>query len=436
MDIIDAVIGLDFGTATTKVVVQTPYYNNKMSVPVSFDAINPAHSYLLPSQIYVNPDGQVSLTNLADFTVETNLKYRLIKSKRKTEDLLNSRDGVLTVLFLSSVIAYTKNWYIKNYKNKYFPNSQIRWAINIGIPSNGYDDENQVIFYRTITWIAYRISNYIDSLNVDKLKNHILSLTKDLPNYINVVPEVISEAIGYARSSERNPGLHFIMDIGASTLDFTGFILEENQGDDLYPILYADVQLLGALELHRVRQKKIFLKLLGWYDEQMNSYESYKAIPNSIDGYFPDNDYINSHFLEDFQKEFSNRCRTSLNKMICEVRKRRDPHSDRWKELLPIFVCGGGSHLDFYHDIIKQSEFNLKDTIKGFKGYNKKTLNKPDNLIVSGDIDYNRLAVAYGLSTPYDDIGEIKPQYRIRDIETKYSQKYDYDNTPYNKDQV
>ena len=90
MDIIDAVIGLDFGTATTKVVVQTPYFNNKMSVPVSFNAINPAHNYLLPSQIYVNTDGQVSLTNLTDFTLESNLKYRLIKSRRKAENLLKS----------------------------------------------------------------------------------------------------------------------------------------------------------------------------------------------------------------------------------------------------------------------------------------------------------------------------------------------------------
>lgn len=76
---------------------------------------------------------------------------------------------------------------------------------------------------------------------------------------IEVVPEVAAQAVGYARSTLRDPGLHLLVDVGATTLDICGFILHQAEGRDRYELLTTTVERLGALELHRER-----LGALSW----------------------------------------------------------------------------------------------------------------------------------------------------------------------------
>ena len=51
----------------------------------------------------------------------------------------------------------------------------------------------------------------------------------------------------------RHPGLHAVIDIGASTLDVCGIELLAKDGEDAYELLTADVRDFGFLELHSRR---------------------------------------------------------------------------------------------------------------------------------------------------------------------------------------
>ena len=123
--------------------------------------------------------------------------------------------------------------------------------------------------------------------------------------------------------------------------------------------------------------------------------------------------------------------------MVIQVHRNRDPYSSRWKEGLPLFICGGGSHLEIYERIVEFSNINLSFQLKEVAGFNIKKLVKPQNLISTDpNLDYARLAVAYGLSTPYEDIGKVTPQYKVGDIVRNRSRKYDNVPSYYDKDMV
>lgn len=438
MNYLDVIIGLDFGTASTKVVMQTPYYYGKQAVPVNFKYIDANYSFLLPSQIYLSNDGYFSLKYKSNYSILNNLKFKLINSEKSLNELLNSKNSVYITAFLANVISYSKKYFIETQKQIYQNNFKFRWWVNIGIPSAGYDDEDLRLFFRAITWIASEFGNSIDNLKMQDIEKKLSNIKKtNIPEEFQVIPEVISEAIGYAKSPEKDPGLHFIMDVGASTLDLTSFILAESEGDDSYTILYTDVVPLGTLPLYRLRQKKVFFDIISWYHKKMNEIKSFEPIPDNIHDYFPDDRFIQEHSLEKYEKKFLDQCTQKLNAMVFSVHKNRAPFSRRWNEKLPLFMCGGGSHLEFYHRVVEYSSYSITKYLKDLHGYNKKRLNKPSNLIVDdGEIDYTRLAVAYGLSIPYDDIGRIIPQNKVANIERKRSTKYDNLPNYYDKDMV
>jgi hypothetical protein len=60
---LDLVIGLDVGTAATKVVVRSPFYAGGRAVAVSFGDLGHRTSpYLLPTRLWIQSDGGLSLT--------------------------------------------------------------------------------------------------------------------------------------------------------------------------------------------------------------------------------------------------------------------------------------------------------------------------------------------------------------------------------------
>ncbi|MBC8425585.1 hypothetical protein H8E07_15835, partial [bacterium] len=104
---------------------------------------------------------------------------------------------------------------------------------------------------------AWHLSVTPGSVTLDRAFTALGDPAGDVPHLFDfgVIPEVAAEVVGYARSDLRRPGLHFLVDAGAGTLDVAGFVLHEDQGENLYPILSASVRPHGSLALLRARRE-------------------------------------------------------------------------------------------------------------------------------------------------------------------------------------
>ena len=75
----DLVIGLDFGTSASKVVVQTPDIGGGQAYTVDFGSFaHPSMAYILPTRLWVTPKGVCSLEPRKDARLVNDIKLELI----------------------------------------------------------------------------------------------------------------------------------------------------------------------------------------------------------------------------------------------------------------------------------------------------------------------------------------------------------------------
>ncbi len=102
---------------------------------------------------------------------------------------------------------------------------------------------------------------------------------------------------------------------------------------------------------------------------------------------------------------------------LVDLKTKRDPRSPRWRGKMPLFLSGGASNMAFYHESIKAISQNLAKRYQPCEGIERLALSKPDNLEADVEDDaYHRLAVAWGLSYPETDIGNVTPPSEIPDV--------------------
>jgi hypothetical protein len=170
-------------------------------------------------------------------------------------------------------------------------------------------------------------------------------------------------------------GLHLISDIGASTFDIATFVLNENRyGEDQYSLLATEVEPLRVLRLQEMRKTGQ-------------------------------------------EAKFREICKSVISHVVWVTKKQRDPNSPAWEKGLPSFIYGGGALEELYGQLFIEVEDELSRQLS-MKGFEVKTLPIPSDLSPSDLLNssYSRLAVAYGLSFSYLDIGSIKPPRSIQDV--------------------
>jgi hypothetical protein len=225
-----------------------------------------------------------------------------------------------------------------------------------------------------------------------------------------------AEVVGYARSHLRDEGLHVLVDIGASTLDVCGFILHAAGGDDCYELLTADVQQLGTMALYRRRVLGVHKAVEAHVAELWSKCDPVKAIPETSNEYLPHSNMLEK-YVTNAGEQYEGECRRMLWKTIVDLKTRRDPRSPRWRGELPLFVCGGGSAMAFYHGAISKLSGQLASFYTGCEGIKKCLLPKPEQLVAEIDAqNYHQLAVAWGLSYPEYDIGSVTRPGEIEDV--------------------
>ena len=406
-DTVDLVIGLDFGTSSTKVVIRSPFMARSRAIAVPWRCGNSRQTYLLSTVLYENGRGEFDLNPSEDVQrILHDLKINLMDKPEQPDAKAQA------VAYLGLTLRTARQWLLETQKDVYGA-YRIRWALNMGIPSSGYDDEIMRAAFGSVARAAWKLSLQPDLPTLDTATKalHTADYESNSSVEIGVVPEIAAEVVGYARSRWRREGLHIMVDVGASTIDICGFVLHSREGDDRYELLTALVKRLGMHELHLRRMDAIKATNARVRAGVPTELSPHMAIPD--DGC----DYVNDPLeplrkkLKKIDRDYVGEFTKALMKVIMALRKCRYPNSPNWKSGLPVFVAGGGGQFCLVSDAIGRVHERIKRSFTDAAGIDSKrlpTLETLENTDLSDGIA-ERLAVTYGLSFDRFGIGEITP---------------------------
>lgn len=405
----DAIIGFDFGTATTKAVVRLPYLPGKPAFTVSFASLaEPGFPHLLPGRLCELKDHSFSLTPSPGGSVFSGLKLALMN------------DGSHDDLARAAIFVGLATRHVRDFANqltKKVGNYDFRWSMNLGIPSAGYGGRREHALFQQAATAGWRLSAVDDPITMERAWEAIE--TGPPAEDVQIVPEVAAEVVGYARSDRRQPGLHLMMDVGASTLDLSAFVLDEREGDDNYHILTALVERFGVHELHRRRLQvaRGGSSHGAKIREAVLEEEPLGALPERAAAYVEEASDELLRDLDDVDEWFRKESTRALSRVVLTARK-RDPRSRNWQPGLPLFLCGGGGQMSLFQEAIELSSDRIVGNLHQCGRLRTIPLESPSDLD-AGDVSpemFARLAVAYGLSYSADDIGQITPPDAIPDL--------------------
>lgn len=435
---LDIVVGVDFGTSSTKVVVRAPYYTGTPAFAVPFgDLAHKSLEYLLPTWLFVDKDGNCSLTSMPGASILTDIKIGLMQNPLCR---IESASGppwdvsaiTVSAAYLALVLRYVRCWFLAN-KRGIFGEFTLRWSFNLGLPAAIDDDPKLREAFDISGKAAWILSKRTGPITIDAAQDAIKDIkcsTVETDFAFDLIPEVIAEVMGYARSISRNDGLHLLVDVGASTLDVCSFNLHVREGDDHFPILTADVDLLGAKRLHSVR-----IDGTGAANPVDES-DPGNIIPDDIEAYVEEGQEAGGEILGKIvtaENSFKDKCEKLLRRTIIDLRMSRYPLAPCWDGRLPIFVCGGAKSMRMYRGVVSDIHNWLREKyIPSSQGIRQIELPKPESLDAKiDDESYHRLAVAWGLSyesfnigiyTRPDDIDNVSPP-PVQNHEGKYISK-------------
>lgn len=387
---LDVIVGVDLRTSFTKVVVNVPFYVGAPAFAVPFgEFADESLKYLLPTQLFIDEDRRCSFDSTLGASVLRGVKLGLMNEPNEGIDPASgspceASSITVAVAYLALVLRYVRRWFIAD-KREVFGEFYLKWSCNLGLPAAVDDDEklrNTFSISHKAAWLASRQPGPVTIDGAQKAIDDVEFAryeSEEMPTDFELRPEVIAEVAGYANSPLRNEGLHLLVDIGASTLDVCSFNLgpRQHEGGDRVPILTADLDLLGVEILRQKRAERAGA-----------------------------------------ESKFRNDCKKILTRTIQDLRKNRDPLSPCWKSTLPVFLCGGGSAMQVYQDVVSDTGEWLQGWIRSSGGIRRIQLPKPNSLYAKiDDKSYHRLAVAWGLSQASFNIGPYERPSEIPDVE-------------------
>lgn len=403
-------MGLDFGTAFTKVAVRAGV--DLVCIDWSFitgDTFQEGR-YLMPSLIVHSSAGGFSWRRLPESDICTNLKLPLIDANNSNEC------PVAAVAYLALVIRYARAYLFQHTDvGRILSTRSLRWELNIGCPTKPYDDKVIVKFFKRISRTAWQLAaqdNLQESNIISTWKND--QSESSLETEPSVVPEFVAQIAGYLDSSQKREDLHALIDIGAATLDVATFnlVFHENISPTTrIPIFFSNVSKLGTHYLNQNRHTRLGIDP-AWDDttpvEQADCFSSRNGIPVSQ--------------VVAADKIFLNKVSDCITKVLhaTRVSGKGHPRSSAWKEGgLPIFVTGGGANCDLYRQAVNIAGQELKRRSSLLDRFRLIELNpQGTNITTLNNESASRMTVAIGLTSDADSIARIVRSSDIQPIPT------------------
>lgn len=366
-------LGVDFGTAFTKVAIRTA----DSVFFISWDELIGDRGFLLPARLSSTRDG-ARVPGIGQLKA---LKEPFLPGRVAGED-----DQVCAVEFLAAVMRFARAWLFENYPSLVRAYS-LAWNLRIGCPTNLFEADDSKDLYRRLAaaaWVASQTDYLPTGEDVRRILREGVAAIDTGLDELTAVPEFVAQITSYSHSPQRADGLHLLIDCGAGTVDVVTFNVfrHPNRSEDRYPIWRSAVQPKGT--------RSLMERYLGGSIEARWD----------TDARLPDRAELQSRFgVEEarlFQVEES--FKAGLCQVICNVlrhtKHKRYPTAPEWDEGLPIFLCGGGSACRVYLDLVNRScrETRVKPLRRGFP--------LPEGLTqseISPEL-FHRLSVAYGLT--------------------------------------
>ena len=421
---VEIVMGIDFGTTNTKLVIQESGTRRAWAVPLSTDMQNP---YLLESQVFLNTDCY-SLSGHSKSRI-SNLKLPLILEDYQ-EDHLHHFIGFLTL-----IIRQARIWFLQNAADN-FSRATFLWSYNIGVPTANYEKEKLTELYRQLLRAAIRSANQhemtVSKLTVATQFDMCMKKTYDVGTELfecNAYPEIQAQLHGYVRSDRYDPSrTKFMMvDVGGGTVDSSIInVTTDRYGEKRFSCLISLVRPIGVLRLHQTRLEwirsnldqydPIQKDLIDKIEQVLGDFSGTELYPDSITDYL-DNVSWPTHYCFDanFYKMYTE---LIFQESILYVKKVMDTERTQW-ESLQFVLCGGGSLHSLFNSVKSNAAL---DEIK---------LDIPEKFQAKQlqNTDYHRLSVAYGLSfedlgtfIKFADIKPMEPQKKV-DWQSKFIEK-------------
>lgn len=426
----ELVIGLDFGTSSTKVVVADQSLNVGYAVPL-VDGVG-ASQYLLPSVLIETDEGFYSLSG--DGFRHADLKLAMLGTM--DDDVVCSR----VCAFLGLVIRSARAWLYENKGDQYL-RADILWTLALGQPASASQSDSHRDQFEQLAKVAWALAAKTRPISVNTARKawrlrEKLELGDELE--VRTMAELTAQIHGFVSSShfdERQPNVYLMVDVGAGTLDASVFRVKKDAGGTVSFALFThSVELLGAANFNRYR--------VGWWQAQLSVAAQHLStknislaqrtsevekeldqlkLPTEYRGRYPDDYYS---YLKGVKVLYEGSATSPDKEYFSKVLRQVSGQVlyGAWIEGLlsqdaikgmPFYLCGGGARHSFYGAL----KTELRKTPNcSWLNARPRELVLPANMAAPGLAagDFDRLSVAYGLSQlslgAFERVSTLRPE--------------------------
>ncbi len=403
---VEIVLGVDFGTTSTKIVARLPYEAGApaFAVPALPFARAEVHAYLWASRLWLAPDGAFSLRPLPRAALVCAIKTNLMAFGADDRVVLDAGGGLTATAeeaataFLALQIRQAKGW-LATEKAALLRKGPPRWSYNLGFPAASLNNAVLCARYERCAAAAVALAAEPFEVTLPVVRSALAAAATDAPRWLTrqrvaLHPEIAAAVAGFANSIRREDGLYTLVDVGGGTVDCCTFnLFTAEHGSSRCPIFSARVELLGV--------------------EPWRLCEGNAAAD-----------------------EFRYLLDTLQTTVIWDTKRRRHPLSERWRTGLPLFFVGGGVSSRTHQASTAKLDAWLRRVTSAEAGVRVEPLPAPENLEhpECPAVQVHRLGVAIGLSMPAVDIPEVNLPDEIEDAEP--TAKVRSDDRYVGKDQV
>ncbi len=388
-------IGIDFGTAYTKVAVQAA---GKVFF-LDWEGLhrNPK-PYLLSGEVSAVLDQGSAVGRAPEaLSVWSDLKVPFlgIEAAAGTTELARA------TLYLAWVMRYGRAW-VYHHQGSLVRGSELAWEVNLGAPTGVWEKQAPLLrTYARVARAAWQLSQHaqLTLVRAERCFGES-SDTQQLHGLETppcIVPEFAAQVAGFARSPQRTEGgLYLLVDVGAGTLDVACFRIMRNaeSGRDWFPVFSSAVEPLGTHYLMNVRDRVCAQGHTSWGSTRdVPDARSYAA---SLD--------VPPEHVHRADATFSTLVRDTVWTVLSMTRYKMDPTAKEWRTQMPVFMAGGGARLEPYRSGVEEAFKRL--------GVKYRILQIPKARAIEARFSLDetacsRMSVAQGLTTDENDIGEL-----------------------------